>query len=45
VIRKNVWSAAGLQAEAAMSWVCVNVSGLFVGCALAMMRIRTRLAS
>lgn len=45
VIRKNVWSAAGLQAENAMRRVCANVSGLLVGRALASMSIRTRLAS
>ena len=45
VIRKNVWSAARLQAESSMSRVCVNVSGLLVGIALALMSIRTRLAS
>ena len=45
VIRKNVWSAARLQAESLMSGVCVNVSGLLVGSALASMSIRTRLAS
>lgn len=45
VIRKNVWSAARLQARSAMSLVCVNVSGLLVGRALALMSIRARLAS
>ena len=45
VISKNVWSAARLQAESSMSRVCVNVSGLLVGRALALMSIRTRLAS
>ena len=45
VIRKNVWSAARLQARSAMSLVCVNVSGLLVGIALALMSIRARLAS
>jgi len=45
VIRKNVWSAARLQAKTVMSLVCVNVSGLLVGRALALMSIRARLAS
>jgi hypothetical protein len=45
VIRKNVWSAALLQAESVMSRVCVNVSGLLVGSALASMSIHTRLSS
>ena len=45
VIRKNVWSAARLQGESVMEKVCVNVSGLFVGDALALMSIRARLAS
>ena len=45
VIQKNVWSAARLQARSAMSLVCVNVSGLLVGIALALMSIRARLAS
>ena len=45
VIRNNVWSAARLQARSAMSLVCVNVSGLLVGIALALMSIRARLAS
>jgi len=45
VIRKNVWSAARLQAKIVMSLVCVNVSGLLVGRALALMSIRARLAS
>jgi putative transposase len=40
VIRKNVWSAAGLQEQDRMKTVCVNVSGLLVGDALAMMSIR-----
>jgi putative transposase len=45
VIRKNVWSAARLQEKSVMKKVCVNVSGLFVGDALALMSIRARLAS
>jgi putative transposase len=45
VIRKNVWSAARLQGKSVMKKVCVNVSGLFVGDALALMSIRARLAS
>jgi len=45
VIKKNVWSAARLQARSAMSLVCINVSGLLVGIALALMSIRARLAS
>lgn len=45
VIRKNVWSAARLQARSVMSLVCVNVSGLLVGSALALMSIRARPAS
>ena len=31
VIRKNVWSAAGLQPKSSMTKVCLNVSGLFCG--------------
>ncbi len=45
VITKNVWSAARLQARSVMSLVCVNVSGLLVGRALALMSIRARPAS
>jgi putative transposase len=45
VIRKNVWSAAGLQEQDRMKTVCVNVSGLLVGNALAMMRMRAHPAS
>ena len=45
VIRKNVWSAAGLQEQDRMKKVCVNVSGLLVGDALAMMSMRARPAS
>ncbi len=45
VIQKNVWSAARLQARIGMSLVCVNVSGLLIGIALALMSIRARLAS
>jgi hypothetical protein len=45
VIRENVWSAARLQGKSRMEKVCVNVSGLFVGNALALMSIRARLAS
>jgi putative transposase len=45
VIRKNVWSAARLQGKSVMKKVCVNVSGLVVGDALALMSIRARLAS
>ena len=46
VIRKNVWSAAGLQLEKWMKKVCVNVSGLFGGQkALATMRMRAHPSS
>jgi putative transposase len=45
VIRKNVWSAAGLQEQDRMKTVCVNVSGLLVGDALAMMSMRAHPAS
>ena len=46
VIRKNVWSAAGLQPESSMTKVCVNVSGLFCGQkALATMSMRAHPAS
>ncbi len=45
VIQKNVWSAVRLQGKSVMEKVCVNVSGLFVGDALAWMSIRARLAS
>ena len=41
VIQKNVWSATGLQEKNKMEKVCVNVSGLFVGGALASMSIRS----
>ena len=46
VIRKNVWSAVLIaRGKFWMEKVCVNVSGLFVGSALALMSIRARLAS
>ena len=46
VIRKNVWSAAPIASGKSIpEEVCVNVSGLFGGCALATMSIRTRSAS
>jgi putative transposase len=46
VIRKNVWSAAPFaRGKSIPEEVCVNVSGLFWGCALATMSIRTCSAS
>ncbi len=46
VIRKNVWSAAGLQVERSTKKVCVNVSGLFGGQkALATMSMRAHPSS
>ena len=46
VIRKNVWSAAPVaRGKSILDKVCVNVSGLFMGSALATMSIRTCSAS